>query len=70
MRDPTGQAGSYVGDEIDFRFNINVDRHHNVLVGYSKLFAGDFLKATAPRVSPGSVLCAIQLPVLITFEFA
>ena len=52
MRDPTGQAGSYVGDEIDFRFNINVDRHHNVLVGYSKLFAGDFLKATAPRVSP------------------
>jgi hypothetical protein len=52
LRDPTGQAGSYVGDEIDFRFNINVDRHHNVLVGYSKLFAGDFLKATAPRVSP------------------
>jgi hypothetical protein len=52
LRDATGQSGSYVGDEIDFRFNIHVDRHEDVLVGYSKLFAGDFLKAQAPRVSP------------------
>ncbi|SET34346.1 Alginate export [Nitrosospira multiformis] len=52
LRDATGQSGSYVGDEIDFRFNIHVDRHGDVLIGYSKLFAGDFLKAQAPRVSP------------------
>ena len=52
LRDATGQSGSYVGDEIDFRFNIHVDRHGDVLIGYSKLFAGDFLKARAPRVSP------------------
>lgn len=52
LRDATGQSGSYVGDEIDFRFNIHVDRHEDVLIGYSKLFAGDFLKAQAPRVSP------------------
>ena len=50
LRDATGQSGSYVGDEIDFRFNIHVDRHEDVLIGYSKLFAGDFLKAQAPRV--------------------
>jgi hypothetical protein len=52
LRDITGQSGSYVGDEIDFRFNIHVDRHQDVLVGYSKLFAGDFLKARAPGVNP------------------
>lgn len=52
LRDATGQSGGYVGDEIDFRFNVHVDRHQDVLVGYSKLFAGDFLKAQAPRISP------------------
>jgi hypothetical protein len=48
LRDATGQSGSYVGDEIDVRLNININRQNNVLVGYSKLFAGDFLKAKAP----------------------
>ncbi|MBA2658190.1 MAG: alginate export family protein [Nitrosospira sp.] len=52
LRDVTGQAGSYVGDEIDVRFNIHVNRHQDILIGYSKLFAGNFLKATAPGVSP------------------
>ena len=52
LRDITGQAGSYVGDEIDVRFNIHVNRHQDILIGYSKLFAGNFLKATAPGVSP------------------
>ena len=52
LRDVTGQAGGYVGDEIDFRFNIHVNRQQDILVGYSKLFAGNFLKATAPGVSP------------------
>lgn len=52
LRDATGQAGSYVGDEIDFRLNLHVNRHQNILVGYSKLFAGNFLKAAAPGVSP------------------
>ena len=52
LRDITGQSGSHVGDEIDFRFNIHVDRHEDVLIGYSKLFAGDFLKARAPGVNP------------------
>lgn len=52
LRDPTGAAGSHVGDEIDLRFNIHVDRHQDVLVGYSKLWAGDFMKATRPGVNP------------------
>jgi hypothetical protein len=51
IRDPTGQSGSHVGDEIDFRANIHVSRHQDVLIGYSKLFSGDFLQAQRPGVN-------------------
>ena len=52
LRDTSGQSGSHVGDEIDFRVNVHVSRHQDLLFGYSKLFAGDFLKAQRPGVSP------------------
>ena len=51
-QDLTGQSGSHVGDEMDLRFNIHVNRHQDVLLGYSKLWAGEYLKATKPGVSP------------------
>ncbi len=51
-RDATGQAGGDVGDEIDLRFNAHLSRHQDVLFGYSRLFAGDFIKRTGPKVSP------------------
>ncbi len=43
MRAPTGQSGSHVGDEIDFRANFHVSRHQDLLVSYSKLFSGNYL---------------------------
>ena len=52
IRDITGQSGSHVGDEIDFTINFHISRHQDVLVGYSKLFTGEFLKNTRPGVSP------------------
>jgi hypothetical protein len=51
-RDATGQSGSHVGDEMDLRFNIHVNRHQDVLLGYSKLWAGNFLQKQKPGVSP------------------
>jgi hypothetical protein len=55
-RDPTGQAGTDVGDELDLRFNIHVNRHQDVLLGYSKLWAGDFIKnTTTPTGGKGNV---------------
>jgi len=55
-RDPTGQAGRDVGDELDLRFNIHVNRHQDVLLGYSKLWAGDFIKhTTTPSGGKGNV---------------
>ena len=51
-QDITGQSGSHVGDEMDLRFNIHVSRHQDVLLGYSKLWAGEYLKTNKPGVSP------------------
>ena len=46
-RDPTGQAGNNVGDEIDLILNFHVARYSDVMVGYSKLFGGGFLERTS-----------------------
>lgn len=51
LRDPTGQSGSHVGDEIDFRVNFHLSRHQDVLVGYSKFFSGKFLENQRPGVN-------------------
>jgi hypothetical protein len=51
-KDPTGKAGTDVGDELDFAVNFHLTRHQDIYVGYSKLFAGDFIKATGPGGSP------------------
>lgn len=50
--DPTGQAGTYVGNEIDFLVNFHLSAHQDILIGYSKLFAGPFIERTGPDVSP------------------
>ena len=45
-RDSTGQAGSEVGQELDVVLNFHLSKHADVLVGYSHLWAGDFLRNT------------------------
>ncbi len=52
LRDINGQSGSHIGDEIDFRVNFHLSRHHDLLLGYSKLFTGNFVKNQRPGVSP------------------
>lgn len=52
LRDVTGQSGSHIGDEIDFRVNFHVSRHQDVLIGYSKLFTGNFIENQRPGISP------------------
>ncbi len=51
-RSVAGTAGLNVGDEIDLILSLQLDRHSNVLLGYSKLFEGDFIRGTGPSVSP------------------
>lgn len=51
-RSATGIAGRDVGDELDLLANFHLTPHQDLLIGYSKLFAGDFIKRTGPNVSP------------------
>lgn len=51
-RSATGAAGDDVGNEIDWLMNIHLNAHQDVLLGYSKLYAGSFIKQTGPAVSP------------------
>lgn len=46
-RDPTGAAGTNIGDEIDLVANFHVARYTDLLLGYSRLFGGGFLERTA-----------------------
>jgi len=52
-RDPTGRAGTDVGDEIDLVTNFHLSQHQDILLGYSKLFAGQFIEhSPGPKGSP------------------
>lgn len=47
-QDKTGKAGNDVGNELDLTANLHLSKHSDVLVGYSYLWAGRFIKNTAP----------------------
>lgn len=50
--DPTGAAGTDVGDELDILVNFHLTAHQDILIGFSKLFPGRFIRETGPNVSP------------------
>ncbi len=62
-RDPTGQSGTNVGDEIDFIVNFHVARYSDILVSYNKLYGGGFLENTA---GPGLASDAETLYLMFT----
>ena len=46
-RDPTGQSGTDVGNEIDIILNFHLTDTSDILLAYCKLWGGDFLEGTA-----------------------
>jgi len=46
-RDPTGQAGTDVGHELDIILNFHLTDTSDILLAYCTLWGGDFLQATA-----------------------
>jgi hypothetical protein len=46
--DPTGRAGTDVGDEIDVLINLIVNPNTDFQIGYSHFFPGSFLERTGP----------------------
>jgi hypothetical protein len=51
-QDPTGRAGTQVGNELDLAASFHLGTHTDLLIGWSKLFAGSFIERTGPKVSP------------------
>ncbi len=49
LRDIPGQSGSHIGDAVNFRLNLHMNRHQDVLAGYSKMWHGGFPKKTDLR---------------------
>lgn len=45
--DPTGAAGTNVGDELDLVINFHLNSYSDILLSYNKLFGGGFLEATS-----------------------
>jgi hypothetical protein len=51
-RDPTGRAGTNVGDELDIWFSFHLSDHTDFSVGWSRLYQGSFLTGTGSRQNP------------------
>ncbi len=49
---PKGNAGVHVGEELDFTTNFHLTFHQDILVGYSVLFPGEFIRKTGPSTTP------------------
>jgi hypothetical protein len=50
--DPTRTAGTNVGQELDFVTEFHLGRHTTFILGYSKIFSGDFITETGPKTNP------------------
>ena len=46
-RDPTGNSGTNVGNEIGLVVNFHLTRYSDILASYNKLFGGSFMERTA-----------------------
>lgn len=53
-RDPSGAAGTNVGDEIDLVMNFHLNVQSDLMVVYGQLFGGNFLKATSSPTAAAS----------------
>ncbi len=51
-RSPTGSAGTDVGQEVDVLVYFHMSRRSDILLGWSKLFAGSFIANTGNGQSP------------------
>jgi hypothetical protein len=49
---PKGNAGKYLGEELDFTTNFHLTFHQDILVGYSILFPGEFIRKTGNPTTP------------------
>jgi hypothetical protein len=56
----TGTTARYVGAEFDFLATYNLTRHLLGYAGYSRFFAGEFIRKTGPHEDSDFLYAAIQ----------
>ncbi len=47
-RDPLGNAGHDVGNELDLTIGVTLDRHTSLLFGYSHFWGNNYIRSTGP----------------------
>lgn len=60
-RDPSGQSGTFVGNELDLIFNFHLTRRTDFLVSYSYLWAGGYLNKTQPPGTGNADVTALYM---------
>jgi hypothetical protein len=58
-------SGRFVGDMFTITTNFHIDAHQDILVGYSNLLPGEFIRNTGTGESPRPQLFYVQY----TFRF-
>ncbi|MFL5342254.1 MAG: alginate export family protein [Gemmataceae bacterium] len=58
---PAGTAGRFVGNELDFAANFHLTAWQDLLVGWSRLYSGDFIRNTGNPMSPELVYVQYSL---------
>ena len=64
-QDPTGRAGTDVGSALSSTFQVHIDKHQIFFVGYSHLFAGDYIRNTAATPAAGRDLSALWVQYIL-----
>lgn len=51
-QDISGKAGRDVGTELDLTLTLHLSNHQDVLVGWSQMWTGEFIRGTGPATNP------------------
>lgn len=61
LQDVSGDSGTHLGDEIDFRIRWSPDRRMTVTLGYSHFMSGEFVRALTGRRDTDFAYLELQL---------
>lgn len=61
LQDVSGDSGTHLGDEIDFRIRWSPDRRMTVTLGYSHFMSGEFVRALTGRQDTDFAYLELQL---------
>ena len=64
-QDATGKAGTDIGTALSSTLQFHIDKHQIFFVGYSHLFAGDYIRKTAATPEAARDLSALWIQYIL-----